>query len=149
MLRSGVLTITIGLIIFVPPVGIALYLAGATIITETFLIINSIYENAKIDIDIRKNASGDTVAVFQSNQDNDVGGWYLDEKNGGYMVWSEEEQAWVFVPYDEWEPPPPYGPGGIVEKMITIENYPRNYHKKNSESNTLPPGASNPDIYIV
>ena len=124
LLRSGVLTITIGLIIFVPPVGIALYLAGATIITETFLIINSIYENAKIDIDIRKNASGDIVAVFQSNQDNDVGGWYLDEKNGGYMVWSEEEQAWVFVPYDEWEPPPPYGPGGIVEKMITIENYP-------------------------
>ena len=32
----GVLTITIGLIIFVPPVGIALYLAEATIITEIF-----------------------------------------------------------------------------------------------------------------
>ena len=32
----GGLAITIGSIIFVPPAGIALYLAGATIITEIF-----------------------------------------------------------------------------------------------------------------
>jgi RHS repeat-associated protein len=145
----GLLAVTIVFTIFCPPVGIAASFIYATSITgESLILLNSVYENTKVDIDIRKNASGDTVAVFQSNQDNDVGGWYLDEKNGGYMVWSEEEQAWVFVPYDEWEPPPPYGPGGIVEKYITIENYPLNYHKKN-EKNELPPGASNPDIYIV
>jgi hypothetical protein len=100
------LAITIGSIIFISSCRYSLIFSWSYYYYGTFLIINSIYENAKIDIDIRKNASGDIVAVFQSNQDNDVGGWYLDEKNGGYMVWSEEEQAWVFVPYDEWEPPP-------------------------------------------
>jgi RHS repeat-associated protein len=112
--------------ILCPPVGITLsiiYGISGTVVIGCF-IDEFIYEPFfKVDIITLYNNDGTVREIIWRKEDGTiVGGWYRDEVNGGYWVWSTRLNCYKFV--DDslgWTPPPPPEDGGPTDP-VTYED---------------------------
>jgi RHS repeat-associated protein len=115
ILTGLVLLVTVILCIALP-VGAPLWmvLASYCLVAIAFYEhIWCVFKAMSCRVDIAYSTKDHVTRVDWHDMDgNRLGGWYeiYDSETKemvGYNVWSTEEQDWVFVPADEWTPPPP------------------------------------------
>jgi RHS repeat-associated protein len=130
-----VLATFIALTILCPPVGLAAWAiwAGSAALAVGFFFFECFYEALKVKVIPIPGENDETIGYMWEQDEKMIGGWFCGSKDGGpgYYVWSEEGY-YVFVPSDEWEPPP-LPEEGEETTPVTIENYPPGWNNPKPE----------------
>jgi RHS repeat-associated protein len=112
--------------ILCPPVGLAGWAiwAGSAALAVGFFYYECFYKGLKVEVIPMPGENDEIIGYVWEQDEKMIGGWFYGSKDDepGYYVWSEEGY-YVFVPSDEWEPPP-LPDEGEETTPVTIENYP-------------------------
>jgi len=158
---GGLAILAIVTIPFAVPV-ILIAAAYFTAAVSIYAFIWCVYKEMTVRVDISYSVGDHVTRVDWFDQDGKrLGGWYeiYDLETGemvGYNVWSTEFQDWVFVPENQWTPPPPPNPGEPTVPVTyedikdQLKNNPSKPGQNNSENSPTQGGTrAGDDNYAV
>lgn len=148
-IATGLLLLaTLVICIVIPPAGVFLTVWAYACLTILFYEhIYAVWRAMSCSVNIKYSTKDHVTGVDWFDLDaNQIGGWYeiYDPDSGemlGYNVWSTEQNAWVFVPKDQWTPPPPPLPGEPTEP-VTYEGIKDELNSQDDGSSSSASGSS-------